>query len=45
MIFAIAKKLGLPIRFIGVGETVEDLRPFEAEQFIQALFAGDEDAE
>jgi fused signal recognition particle receptor len=38
IIFAIAKKLGLPIRFIGVGEAVEDLRPFEAEQFIQALF-------
>lgn len=42
IIFAIAKKLGLPIRFIGVGEAVEDLRPFQAEQFIEALF--DEDA-
>jgi fused signal recognition particle receptor len=40
VIFAIAKKLGLPIRFIGVGETAEDLRPFQAEQFIEALFAG-----
>ncbi len=38
IIFAIAKKLGLPIRFIGVGEAVEDLRPFEAESFIDALF-------
>ena len=38
IIFAIAKKLALPIRFIGVGETVEDLRPFQAEQFIDALF-------
>jgi len=38
IIFAIAKKLGLPIRFVGVGETVEDLRPFQAEQFIEALF-------
>ena len=38
IIFAIAKKLRLPIRFIGVGETVEDLRPFQAEQFIEALF-------
>lgn len=38
IIFAIAKKLKLPIRFIGVGEAVEDLRPFEAEQFIEALF-------
>ncbi len=42
VIFAIAKKLGLPIRFIGVGEAVEDLRPFQAEQFIEALFAGDD---
>lgn len=41
IIFAIAKKLQLPIRFIGVGEAVEDLRPFQAEQFIEALFAVD----
>jgi fused signal recognition particle receptor len=39
VIFAIAKKLGLPIRFIGVGEAVEDLRPFDAGEFIEALFA------
>lgn len=38
VIFAIAKKLGLPIRFIGVGESAEDLRPFQAEPFIAALF-------
>ena len=38
IIFAIAKKLGLPIRFIGVGEAAEDLRPFQADQFIEALF-------
>jgi fused signal recognition particle receptor len=42
IIFAIAKKLGLPIRFIGVGEAVEDLRPFQAEQFIEALFDADD---
>lgn len=41
IIFAIAKKLQLPIRFIGVGEAVDDLRPFQAEQFIEALFAVD----
>jgi fused signal recognition particle receptor len=40
VIFAIAKKLGLPIRYIGVGETAEDLRPFDAEEFIDALFTG-----
>jgi fused signal recognition particle receptor len=44
IIFAIAKKLGLPIRFIGVGETVEDLRPFQAEQFIEALFDAEDAA-
>ena len=44
VIFAIARKLGLPIRFIGIGEAAEDLRPFEAEPFIEALFAGDDAA-
>jgi fused signal recognition particle receptor len=38
IIFAIAKKLNLPIRFIGVGEAIEDLRPFKAEEFVEALF-------
>lgn len=38
IIFAIARQLNLPIRFIGVGEQVDDLRPFKAEEFVQALF-------
>lgn len=38
VIFAIARQLGLPIRFIGVGESAEDLRNFAADEFIQALF-------
>ena len=38
IIFAIARSLGLPIRFIGVGESIEDLRPFDAAEFIDALF-------
>ena len=38
IIFAIAKKFGLPIRFIGVGEGIEDLRTFHADEFIEALF-------
>ncbi|MEL0635171.1 signal recognition particle-docking protein FtsY [Marinomonas sp. TI.3.20] len=38
IIFAIAKQFGLPIRYIGVGEQVDDLRPFVAEEFIDALF-------
>ncbi|MHA7880881.1 MAG: signal recognition particle-docking protein FtsY [Saccharospirillum sp.] len=37
IIFALAKKLGLPVRFIGVGEQVDDLRPFTAEDFVDAL--------
>lgn len=41
VIFAIAKKLNLPIRYIGVGEAAEDLRPFVAEDFIRALFERD----
>jgi len=39
IIFAIAKQLELPIRYIGVGEQIDDLRPFNAEEFIDALFA------
>ncbi len=38
IIFAIAKQLGLPIRFIGVGEGIDDLRPFDADEFVEALF-------
>lgn len=38
IIFAIGKQLGLPIRFIGVGEQIDDLRPFDAEEFVKALF-------
>ena len=37
IIFAIAKKLGLPIRYIGVGEAIDDLRPFKADEFVDAL--------
>ena len=38
VIFAIAEKMELPIRYIGVGEQLDDLRPFEAEPFVEALF-------
>ncbi|HFD91703.1 MAG TPA: signal recognition particle-docking protein FtsY [Gammaproteobacteria bacterium] len=38
VIFAIARKTGIPIRYIGVGEQAEDLRVFDAEEFVQALF-------
>ncbi|WP_434458683.1 signal recognition particle-docking protein FtsY [Stutzerimonas urumqiensis] len=42
VIFALAKQFGLPIRFIGVGETIDDLRTFEADAFVQALFTDKE---
>jgi fused signal recognition particle receptor len=42
IVFAIAKKLGIPIRFIGVGEGIENLREFDAREFVDALFATDE---
>ena len=38
ILFAIADRLRVPIRFIGVGETLEDLRHFEPEEFVDALF-------
>ncbi|WP_372980738.1 signal recognition particle-docking protein FtsY [Marinobacter sediminum] len=38
IVFAIARQLQLPIRFIGVGEQVDDLRSFDAETFVDALF-------
>ena len=44
IIFAIAKQLGLPIRFIGVGEQIDDLRPFKADEFIEALFETEQEA-
>ncbi|MCU1729325.1 signal recognition particle-docking protein FtsY [Pseudomonas sp. 7P_10.2_Bac1] len=39
VIFALAKQFNIPIRFIGVGEGIDDLRTFESEPFVQALFA------
>ncbi|VTU09085.1 signal recognition particle-docking protein FtsY [Actinobacillus indolicus] len=43
VIFAIADQFNIPIRFIGVGEKIDDLRPFDAEEFIEALFTHEED--
>lgn len=42
VIFAIADQFKIPIRFIGVGEGINDLRPFQTEEFIEALFSRDE---
>ncbi|NAW68907.1 signal recognition particle-docking protein FtsY [Vibrio sp. V27_P1S3P104] len=42
VIFAIADQFTIPIRYIGVGEGIDDLRPFSTEEFIDALFSRDE---
>ena len=38
MVFAIARELGLPVRFVGTGEKMEDLTPFDADAFVEGLF-------
>jgi len=38
VVFAVAQELGLPVRFIGTGETLEDLAEFDAEAFVEGLF-------
>ena len=38
IIFAIADRVGVPIRYIGIGESIDDLRPFDPEEFVKALF-------
>ena len=41
--FAISEKLGLPIRFIGVGEQIDDLRLFDQHEFVEAIFNPEHD--
>ncbi len=38
VVIAIARELGLPIRYVGIGEKVEDMLPFDPEKFIESLF-------
>ncbi len=40
VVFAIARELGVPVRFVGTGEGIEDLAEFDAETFVEGLFAG-----
>lgn len=42
VIFALSKQMQLPIRFLGVGERIDDLRPFSANEFVKALFSTEE---
>ncbi|KGQ34727.1 cell division protein FtsY [Gallibacterium anatis] len=44
VIFALADQFNVPIRYIGVGEKIDDLRPFNSEEFIEALFISDKEA-
>ncbi|OBW90941.1 cell division protein FtsY [Gallibacterium genomosp. 3] len=43
VIFALADQFNVPIRYIGVGEKIDDLRPFKSEEFIEALFVSDKE--
>ncbi len=45
VIFALCRRFGIPVRFIGVGETLEDLQTFRAREFVDALLAGDDHRE
>ena len=42
---AIQSELGLPVKYIGVGETIDDLQKFDADEFVNALFYKDSDAD
>ena len=37
IIFAICKELAIPVKFVGLGEAIEDLRSFDAKEFVDAL--------
>nr|WP_028388901.1 signal recognition particle-docking protein FtsY [Legionella fairfieldensis] len=41
ILFAIANELGIPFRYLGIGEGIDDLRPFDARQFVRAIFNDD----
>ena len=42
-VFSIKKMLGIPVKFIGVGDQMEDMQPFDSTMFVDALFDGDEE--
>jgi len=44
IVVALAERFGIPIRFIGVGEGIDDLQPFDADAFVAALFDRDNTA-
>ena len=42
-VISIKSKLGLPVRFVGVGEGIDDLMPFDPRSFVDALFLGEKE--
>jgi len=38
IVIGISRQPGIPVKFIGIGEKIEDLRPFDAEEFVEAIF-------
>jgi fused signal recognition particle receptor len=42
IVISIAEELSLPVKYIGIGEAIDDLRPFNASEFLEALFAEEE---
>jgi fused signal recognition particle receptor len=45
ILLAIAHRFGIPVRFIGIGEALDDMQPFSAEQYVDALLSGDQRSE
>ena len=43
IVLSIRRELGLPVKFIGVGEKIDDMQPFDAQEFITALFPSDDE--
>ncbi|MCB0028362.1 MAG: signal recognition particle-docking protein FtsY, partial [Anaerolineales bacterium] len=41
MVFPIYRELGLPVRFVGTGEGIDDIAPFDKEAFVEGLFSSD----
>ncbi|MCX5740127.1 MAG: hypothetical protein NTZ61_16850 [Proteobacteria bacterium] len=44
VLVGLADEFGIPVRYVGVGETLDDLRDFDAEEFVDALFESEGDA-
>jgi fused signal recognition particle receptor len=42
VVIAVRKEVGVPIRYIGIGEGIDDLRPFDPQRFAEALFEGED---